>query len=493
MFFITALDFWIARLEEHMQKVIAENSTNTTSVKSSKVQPNTEVSILEFFKISNENMFGSTKEKLNGSEKIEFSPFKMRYGDKKIQFDLLWKDVVLGQYDFLYKKIDDFFNPQSTTINLTQFKLLLVFRLQQKCLELRETAYLGLLQRDELKKSIRKQEKSIAAEKLEAEKKEKAVEKKPEEIKSEGIKEEDQTKVIIALQDEGSNKNILDEKKDPILILQENFEKLKISNDICYDESLLKDILKSIEEIRVLMQKLEEKGATKLNQFTYTPSDGRTGELLYTFSKTMEEIFGFFSELDKTSAFLPGHNHALLDCSPKKVFKKNDPLLIVYEDMVSYLLSNYSRSANFERLSESTAQSGIVLSVASTLIGLVTQPTKTLSDKLTIWTYNPETADDKRQLLSDTIIALRKSLKDQPILDNQKRPNESVWDNCERTLAVHSEEAYKNQGYSIWPQQLTVFFDKTREDLKDTRALLRQQSQPQSHSPNSKKALNTRK
>lgn len=488
MFFITALDFWINRLEEHMQKIIAENAYNTSSIKLTKVQPSTEWLILDIFKISKENMPVLPKEKKQAAEQVDLSSFKMKYGESPIQYNLYWKDIVGGEHGFLLGQINEFFNPENTGISLTEFKLLLVFRLQQKCLALREAAYLNLKERDDLNKLIKKQQKLV-------------FEKKDQEKDKEKEKKENiivNVKIDPFLKESEKNKQVeelvINLEFDPVVALEKSLGKLKISSEQCGDKILLDQLLKNIKDVNILMRTLEEKAEIKLlKQVTYTPSDGRTGELFHGFSKTMEEIFNYFHEVDNASGLLPGVDQAILDCSPKKVFKRNDPLLIVYENMVSYLLSNYRRLAEFERLNENAVQSGAIINAMSSLYGLVTQPTKTINEKLTLWTYDTSVSDEKRTKLSSTILALRKSLSGQPILDQQKRFNEGLWDNCDRTLIAGAEEAFQSQGYSFWPQQLTLFFEKTREDLKASRENLQKQASRQGSSLAGKKSINERK
>jgi hypothetical protein len=478
MFFITAIDFWIHRLEEHMQKIISEHFGIPFEAKSSKTKITAEWLILDLFKIPTDSiplpetlglsLSGSPKNSvlLSSSssgleaassaevsepvEKIDLSKYKMQYGDTKIQFDLIWKDIINGEHRFLSEKISAFFNPESTSIGLTQFKLLLVFRLQQKCLSLREAAFLRLVERDNLRKEIEAQKALSVSDAAAAA--------SPVEIQSEP-------------------EGVIDD-------LAQKLQRLKMASETFSDEILLSEILEALTQIRGLMQQLEQKSALKINQFTVTPSDGRTGELLHDFDKTIREIFHFFQEVDASSGLHPGQDHALLDCSPKKIFKQNDPLLIVYENAVPYLLSNYTRLANFNRLSQTSGRTGMLLGLTSSLLSFVTQPVKTVSDQFTLWTYDPAVAEQKRRLLLTTILALRKSLHGQPILDERKWPNEGVWENCDRTLSAQAEEALRSQGLSIRSQEFTLFFNRTRENLKESREQLKQKmSAAQAFSP----------
>lgn len=479
MFFITAIDFWIHRFEEHMQKVILENFGVPHTASMSKIKVSTEWLILNLFKIENSDLpikewkakitphlltelTDEPLEKIN--PKSDLSSYVSRYPDQQIRFNLLWQDLINQDHDFLLKKITEFFNPNSTTFNLTQFKLLLVFRLQQKCLQFREEAYLRLEQRDTLKKEIKQikatiedLKKQVEQQKQEQENKQKIEQKKPEELK------EIPTKIALEQQ---------------IELLAKYVEELNLCSRICSDEILLKQILEAIENTKILMQKLEEKAAFKINQVTVTPSDGRTGELLHDFSQTLAEIFQFFKEIDQSSELTPNQKHAFLDCSPKKVFKKNDPLLIIYENVLPYLLSNYSRSAIFDRLKEENSSTSLLTNLASSFINLAINPSKTISDKITLLTYDSKMAEDKRNVLIKIILSLRTSVRGQSLKTPEKKINQGLWDNCERTLLLESEQAAKNQGYSYspWPQQLTLFFEQTKQNIKACRESLNQQN-----------------
>lgn len=491
MFFITAIDFWIHCLEEHMQKVIVEGFGVPYAASISKVKVSTEWLILNLFKIENSELpikewevkntpqlltelANESNQETVHTPKPDLSNYSSRYLNQKIKFDLAWQDVIHQDHDFLLSKITEFFNPSSTTFDLTQFKLLLVFRLQQRCLQLREEAYLRLDQRDVFQKEIKEKEKEKVVEELrqQVERQEQEKKQKLEEPKVKDIPEKPEQQKP----EESAEKLALDQE---IVLLTKNVEKLSISVQVCSDKTLLDAVIDEIKKTTVLMKKLEEKSAYKLvKQVTVTPTDGRTGDLLHDFSQTLSETFLFFAEVDKKSNLLPNQTHAFLDCSPKKVFKKNDPLLIVYEHVVPYLLSNYKRAANFDRLQEENAETSVLTNVASSLINLAINPKKTIGDKLTLWTYDTKTAEDKRNLLNKIILNLRTSVSDQPLKNKQKKINAGLWDNCERTLLLESEQATKTQGYSYspWPQQLTLFFEQTKQSLKTCREHLNQQN-----------------
>lgn len=491
MFFITAIDFWIHRLEEHMQKVIVEKFGVPYAASVSKVKVSTEWLILNFFKIENSELpikewevkitpqlltelAGESNQETTHTKKPDLSSYASRYGNQKIQFDLAWQDVIHKEHGFLLSKITEFFNPSSTTITLTQFKLLLVFRLQQRCLQLREEAYLRLEQRDLLQKEIKEKEKVVGELKKQVELQAQEKKQKLEEQKVKDIPEKPEQQKPEEPK-ESAEKIALDQE---IVLLTKNVKKLSLCAQISSDKILLDEVIAAINHTKILMQKLEEKSAYKAQQITVTPSDGRTGKLLHDFSQTIKEIFQFFQEVDKASQLAPNQRHAFLDCSPKKIFKKNDPLLIVCEHAVPYLLSNYSRTANFDRLQEENVHSSMMTNVASSFINLVTNPTKTISDKMTLWTYDTKTAEDKRNLLVKVVLSLRTSVSGQSLKNQEKKINQGLWDNCERTLLLESEQATKTQGYgySPWPQQLTLFFEQTKQSLKTCREHLNQQN-----------------
>ncbi len=500
MFFITVIDFWIHRLEEHMQKVILESFGLPHAASVSKFKVSTEWLILNLFKIENTDLPLKEFElkqptpqlltelsviehqEINAAQKPDLSSYSMQFGNQKIQFDLAWQDVINKDHDFLFGKINEFFNPSSTTLSLKQFKLLLVFRLQQQCLQLREEAYLRLSQRDTLQKEIKETERAVSELKKQVEQQEKEKTKEKEKEKKQKLEEPKEKKIL-----ENSAQEKPEEPKESpekiafdkqMELLAKQLESLTISAKVCSDKTLLEAVASAINNTKSLMQKLEEKSAYKVNQITVTPSNGRTGALLRDFAQTLTETFLFFEEVDKKSDLSPNQTHAFLDCSPKKVFKKNDPLLIVYEHVVPYLLSNYCRSANFDRLSQDNAHNSTLVNMASSFISLTINPVKTISDKVTLWTYDSKVAEEKRNLLSKIILSLRTSVSGQALKTQEKKMNQGIWDNCERTLLLESEQASKTQGYSYspWPQQLTIFFDQTKQSLKTRRAHLNQQS-----------------
>jgi hypothetical protein len=503
MFFITAVDFWIHRLEEHMQKTAKESFGIPEAGRGTAAELTAEWLIINLFKTDSQTIPlpqppSNTQEYLDDNalfERIDFPKYKMQYGEAQVQFNYVWKHLILGETSWLKNEMEKSFNPQKTSILLAQFKLLLIFRLQQQCVELRKEAYERLIEQDRAaaEKAAKEQKereealllealaKKAAAGKAAKEQKEREeaslaeVQVKTQEVAGEEDEGEDYPEAEdVASEEESELAIVVAQLKQANLVAKSEFESKSAEKPLVPDSSdkaLLDAIVTRIEEAITLMRLMEDKAKVSIfKQLNIKPSDGDTGDLLCCFRDTVKEIFGFFSKADAQSGLLPTHEHALIDGSPEKVRAKNNPLLIAYEKMVPYLIGNFGQLSHNNHLRHDV---GWMDSAAK----YFTKPAAAFSDTVNYWTYAPNIAKQKRDTLLAAILTLRKSVKGTQLLEANGSPNEGLWENFTRAFDTQLKPvaALKPTG-SQQPQAITMLYTSTIEALREAQADLKEKA-----------------
>lgn len=599
MLFITAVDHWIHRLEEYMLTEV-EKFGKPEKARGTQVKLTAEWLILNLFKVESidiplpEEMPHESEffENNDLNERIDFPKYKMQYEQTEIQFRLKWRDLILGSTEELRKKMNEFFNPQNTSITLTKFKLLLVFRLQQQCVQLRKEAYDRLIKIDleqtmaraaaevtakkqaeiealeatltkkqaevkvirertetAVKAAKEAKEKAEAAEKASrgskntkkleesaakdmpeaaeqsAKEKAEAAAKVAKEMTEVLTKEEAQAEILaqeiakaktsaglgtekenkkqeeepvleeaeMIAEDSSAEGDEGEEEEEPeaevvsgenpsVRIVIAELKRAHISSTvseverkskemprpISSDEVLLSAIVEKIIEVTDLMTLLSGKATVGISsQIGITPSAGKTGDVFSCFRDTIKEIFGFFTEADLQSNLSPGAEQAFIDCSPAKIRKRNDPLLIAYENMVPYLLSNYGR------LSHNNHSRFEVSWTDSLVSALVTNPLTTFQKSVDYLTYDAKLAKQKRTFLLKTISVLRSSVKGTSLYVENNKVNEGPWQNVDGALEREQKHAGEiKNSWSNRPQEFLQFYQTTRERLQSSKIKL---------------------